>query len=195
MAPLENLNKYNIILASASPRRRQLLEQLGIDFTVKVIDGLDESYPAGLAWQEIPEYLSRKKAEGHSSLLTPSTMIITADTLVMLDGKPLGKPADAAEARLMLRNLSGRSHFVITGVTILTMEKSTSFSTTTEVFFDSLTDDEIDFYITRFKPLDKAGAYGIQEWIGAAGIRRIEGSYYNVMGLPLHSLYTALGAF
>ena len=195
MAPLENLNKYNIILASASPRRRQLLEQLGIDFTVKVIDGLDESYPAGLAWQEIPEYLSRKKAEGHSSLLTPSTMIITADTLVMLDGKPLGKPADAAEARLMLRNLSGRSHFVITGVTILTMEKSTSFSTTTEVFFDSLTDDEIDFYITRFKPIDKAGAYGIQEWIGAAGIRRIEGSYYNVMGLPLHSLYTALGAF
>ena len=195
MAPLENLNKYNIILASASPRRRQLLEQLGIDFTVKVIDGLDESYPAGLAWQEIPEYLSRKKAEGHSSLLTPSTMIITADTLVMLDGKPLGKPADAAEARLMLRNLSGRSHFVITGVTILTMEKSTSFSTTTEVFFDSLTDDEIDFYITRFKPIDKAGAYGIQEWIGAAGIRRIEGSYYNVMGLPLHSLYTALGSF
>ena len=194
MAPLENLNKYNIILASASPRRRQLLEQLGIDFTVKVIDGLDESYPAGLAWQEIPEYLSRKKAEGHSSLLTPSTMIITADTLVMLDGKPLGKPADAAEARLMLRNLSGRSHFVITGVTILTMEKSTSFSTTTEVFFDSLTDDEIDFYITRFKPIDKAGAYGIQEWIGAAGIRRIEGSYYNVMGLPLHSLYTALGS-
>ena len=195
MAPLENLNKYNIILASASPRRRQLLEQLGIDFTVKVIDGLDESYPAGLAWQEIPEYLSRKKAEGHSSLLTPSTMIITADTLVMLDGKPLGKPADAAEARLMLRNLSGRSHFVITGVTILTMEKSTSFSTTTEVFFDSLTDDEIDFYITRFKPMDKAGAYGIQEWIGAAGIRRIEGSYYNVMGLPLHSLYTALSSF
>ena len=195
MAPLENLNKYNIILASASPRRRQLLEQLGIDFTVKVIDGLDESYPAGLAWQEIPEYLSRKKAEGHSSLLTPSTMIITADTLVMLDGKPLGKPADAAEARLMLRNLSGRSHFVITGVTILTMEKSTSFSTTTEVFFDSLTDDEIDFYITRFKPIDKAGAYGIQEWIGAAGIRRIEGSYYNVMGLPLHSLYTTLGSF
>ena len=195
MAPLENLNKYNIILASASPRRRQLLEQLGIDFTVKVIDGLDESYPAGLAWQEIPEYLSRKKAEGHSSLLTPSTMIITADTLVMLDGKPLGKPADAAEARLMLRNLSGRSHFVITGVTILIMEKSTSFSTTTEVFFDSLTDDEIDFYITRFKPMDKAGAYGIQEWIGAAGIRRIEGSYYNVMGLPLHSLYTALGSF
>lgn len=195
MAPLENLNKYNIILASASPRRRQLLEQLGIDFTVKVIDGLDESYPAGLAWQEIPEYLSRKKAEGHSSLLTPSTMIITADTLVMLDGKPLGKPADAAEARLMLRNLSGRSHFVITGVTILTMEKSTSFSTTTEVFFDTLSDDEIDFYITRFKPMDKAGAYGIQEWIGAAGIRRIEGSYYNVMGLPLHSLYTALGSF
>ena len=195
MAPLDNLNKYNIILASASPRRRQLLEQLGIDFTVKVIDGLDESYPAGLAWQEIPEYLSRKKAEGHSSLLTPSTMIITADTLVMLDGKPLGKPADAAEARLMLRNLSGRSHFVITGVTILTMEKSTSFSTTTEVFFDSLTDDEIDFYITRFKPIDKAGAYGIQEWIGAAGIRRIEGSYYNVMGLPLHSLYTTLGSF
>ena len=195
MAPLENLNKYNIILASASPRRRQLLEQLGIDFTVKVIDGLDESYPAGLAWQEIPEYLSRKKAEGHSSLLTPSTMIITADTLVMLDGKPLGKPADAAEARRMLRNLSGRSHFVITGVTILTMEKSTSFSTTTEVFFDTLSDDEIDFYITRFKPMDKAGAYGIQEWIGAAGIRRIEGSYYNVMGLPLHSLYTALGAF
>ena len=195
MAPLENLNKYNIILASASPRRRQLLEQLGIDFTVKVIAGLDESYPAGLAWQEIPEYLSRKKAEGHSSLLTPSTMIITADTLVMLDGKPLGKPADAAEARLMLRNLSGRSHFVITGVTILIMEKSTSFSTTTEVFFDSLTDDEIDFYITRFKPMDKAGAYGIQEWIGAAGIRRIEGSYYNVMGLPLHSLYTALGSF
>ena len=195
MAPLENLNKYNIILASASPRRRQLLEQLGIDFTVKVIDGLDESYPAGLAWQEIPEYLSRKKAEGHSSLLTPSTMIITADTLVMLDGKPLGKPADAAEARLMLRNLSGRSHFVITGVTILTARQSTSFSTTTEVFFDSLTDDEIDFYITRFKPMDKAGAYGIQEWIGAAGIRRIEGSYYNVMGLPLHSLYTALGSF
>lgn len=195
MAPLENLNKYNIILASASPRRRQLLEQLGIDFTVKVIAGLDESYPAGLAWQEIPEYLSRKKAEGHTSLLSPDTMIITADTLVMLDGKPLGKPADAAEARRMLRNLSGRSHFVITGVTILTMEKSTSFSTTTEVFFDTLSDDEIDFYITRFKPMDKAGAYGIQEWIGAAGIRRIEGSYYNVMGLPLHSLYTALGAF
>ena len=160
-----------------------------------MIDGLDESYPAGLAWQEIPEYLSRKKAEGHSSLLTPSTMIITADTLVMLDGKPLGKPADAAEARLMLRNLSGRSHFVITGVTILTARKYTSFRTTTEVFFDSLTDDEIDFYITRFKPMDKAGAYGIQEWIGAAGIRRIEGSYYNVMGLPLHSLYTALGSF
>lgn len=195
MEMLDNISRYEVILASASPRRKQLLEQLCINFSVKTISGLDETYPMDLDWKSIPEYLSLKKAQGHASLIKADTMLITADTLVMLDGVPLGKPKSCDDAKRMLRLLSGKTHYVITGVTIMTARQTKSFSVTTEVDFADLTDDEINFYVERFNPVDKAGAYGIQEWIGSIGISRIKGSFYNVMGLPLHRLYTELKNF
>lgn len=189
---LDNLAKYHIILASNSPRRRELLSGLGIDYEVKVIPNIDESFPEGLSGSEIPVYISQKKAEAYRSTMQPGELIITADTIVWLDGAVLGKPADEDEACAMLRMLSGKTHQVITGVTIRTQDFQNSFSTVSEVTFAELTEEEIAYYVSRYRPLDKAGAYGVQEWIGFIGVESLSGSYFNVMGLPVQRLYTEL---
>lgn len=190
---LDNLKKYQIILASGSPRRRELLKALGVNFRVEVAKGIEETYPVDLPVCEIPVFLSRQKA--HAYHAQPGDMIITADTVVILDKKVMGKPADEVEARRMLSALSGRVHKVVTGVTISTANRVESFSCTSEVEFAPLTDDEIDYYVTNFRPFDKAGSYGIQEWIGYVGIKGIRGSFYNVMGLPVQRLYAMLKTF
>lgn len=189
---LSNLNDYHIVLASASPRRKELLAGLDIPFEVRLIEGIDESYPAMLQCAEIPEYISRVKAESYKASMQPNDLIITADTIVWVDGKVLGKPKDARMAAHMLRTLSGRTHQVATGVTILTRDVQRTFSATSHVTFDTLSDEEIDYYISKYMPLDKAGAYGIQEWIGYIGVSSLEGSYFNVMGLPVQRLYKEL---
>jgi len=177
-------------LASNSPRRRELLAGLGLPYEVRIIDGIDESYSANISVEEIPQYISQKKAQAYA--LADSELLITADTIVCLDNEILGKPKDNAEAHLMLSKLSGRTHQVITGVTLTTTEWTHTFSCTSNVTFASLTKQEIDYYIQNYHPLDKAGAYGIQEWIGYIGVTRLEGSYFNVMGLPVQRLYTEL---
>ncbi len=189
---LEKLTRYNVILASNSPRRRELLGDLGIDFTVRTLKGIDESYPQELPVLEIAEYISRKKAHAYKSEMNAGELIITADTVVILGNEVLGKPKDADDARRMLRELSGKTHKVVTGVTIVTIDKISSFSAVTDVEFAELSDDDINYYVDNYRPLDKAGAYGIQEWIGCMGVRHINGSFYNVMGLPLHRLYNEL---
>ena len=189
---LEKLQKYNVVLASNSPRRRELLADLGIDFQVRTIKGIDESYPADLPVMEIAEYISHKKAQAYKAEMAPDELIITADTVVILGDEVLGKPADVADAQHMLRELSGKTHKVVTGVTIVTANSTASFSAVTDVEFAELSDEDIAYYVERYSPLDKAGAYGIQEWIGCMGVRHINGSFYNVMGLPLHRLYTEL---
>lgn len=189
---MENLKKYKIKLASNSPRRRELLAGLGLDFEVKLLPGIDESYPERLPGEEIPVYIARKKAEAYRRDIGPDELIITADTIVYIDGQVLGKPADAAEARKMLRQLSGRTHQVITGVCLTTADRQKAFSAVTDVTFDTLGDEEIDYYIEHYRPYDKAGAYGVQEWIGFVGVSRLEGSYFNVMGLPVQRLYREL---
>ncbi|MBP5196571.1 MAG: Maf family protein [Bacteroidaceae bacterium] len=207
-----------LILASNSPRRRQLLAGLDIPFEVRLIEGIDESCPDDIPFDEVPCYLSRLKAEAYV-LDDPEEVLITADTVVAVEGMVLGKPHDAEEAKAMLRLLSGREHQVITGVTLrgalvkraLNSRESSvecrgakedsfrfgfrfrsddmfTFMSSTTVFFADLSDEQIDYYVERYKPMDKAGAYGIQEWIGYVGVRRIEGSYYNVMGLPVQAL-------
>ena len=195
MKPLENLKEYHIILSSKSPRRRELLAGLGIDFEVKTLSGIDESYPCDLNSDMIAQYISQKKAEAYKSLIVDNEMVITSDTIVLLDGKVYGKPADEADACRMLGDLSGRTHKVITGVCINTRERSCAFHVVTEVEFAPLSSDEIEYYVTHFKPLDKAGAYGIQEWIGSVAVRAINGSFYNVMGLPVQRLYAELKSF
>ncbi len=177
-------------MASNSPRRRELLAGLGLSYEVRVIDGIDESYPHNLPIQEIPVFISQKKAEPY--ILAHSELLITADTIVCLDNQVLGKPKDDAEACQMLTSLSGRTHQVITGVTLKTTEWEHSFSCTSDVTFAQLTEQEIDHYVKTHHPLDKAGAYGIQEWIGYVGVTRLEGSYFNVMGLPVQRIYTEL---
>ena len=177
-------------MASNSPRRRELLAGLGLPYEVRIIDGIDESYSANISVEEIPQYISQKKAQAYA--LADSELLITADTIVCLDNEILGKPKDNAEAHLMLSKLSGRTHQVITGVTLTTTEWTHTFSCTSNVTFASLTKQEIDYYIQNYHPLDKAGAYGIQEWIGYIGVTRLEGSYFNVMGLPVQRLYTEL---
>jgi septum formation protein len=189
---LENLKRYKIVLASNSPRRRELLSGLDIDYTVRILPDIDESYPAGLTGEEIPLYIAKTKADAYRDTLQPDELVITADTIVWLDDQVLGKPVDKAEAFHMLRLLSGRTHLVITGVSLTTPEWQRSFIATTEVGFAPLTDEEIGFYVDRFSPLDKAGAYGIQEWIGFIGVESISGSYFNVMGLPVQRLYREL---
>lgn len=179
-----------IILASNSPRRKELLAGLGFDYEVRTLQGLDESYPEGLSMEEIPQYISRKKAAAYT--LNPDELLITADTIVYLDGEVLGKPADEAEAKQMLRKLSGKTHQVVTGVTLSTTEMQHSFASVSQVTFAQLSEAEIDHYVTHYRPLDKAGAYGIQEWIGYIGVTRIEGSYFNVMGLPVQRLYSEM---
>ncbi len=189
---LENLKKYRLVLASNSPRRKELLAGLGVDYEVRVSPDIDESYPEGLSGEEIPQYVSRKKAEAYEADMRPDELIITADTIVWTDGMVLGKPKDEADARDMLRRLSGRTHQVITGVTMVTADKKRTFATLSEVTFDELSDEEIAYYVARYRPLDKAGAYGIQEWIGYVGVSSLSGSYFNVMGLPVQRLYKEL---
>ena len=190
---LNNLEKYDVVLGSNSPRRRELLNDMGVTFRVEAIKGIDESYPACLPVEDIPVYLSRIKADGHPLKL--GELLITADTIVVLDDAVLGKPEGDADAHRMLRALSGRAHRVISGVCVSTVERRESFSDTSIVRFAELTDDEIDYYIKHYRPLDKAGAYGIQEWIGNIGITGIDGDFYNVMGLPTRKLYQLLKTF
>lgn len=189
---LDNLKKYHIILASNSPRRRELLSGLGVDYEVRTLPGVDESYPDTLSGEDIPVYISREKAAAYLPSIAPDELIITADTIVWLDGRVLGKPADEADACRMLREFSGRTHQVITGVTLSTAAFQKSFAVTSEVEFAPLTEEEITYYVDHYRPLDKAGAYGVQEWIGFIGVRRLSGSYFNVMGLPIQRLYQEL---
>ena len=186
-------SQFNIILGSQSPRRKELLAGLDIEFTTKVIPGLEETYPNTLQGEEIPIYLAKQKADAYT--LEDNDLLITADTIVWLNGHVYGKPADEAEAREMLRSLSGKTHDVITGVCVRTNKKNVSFASTTKVRFAELTDAEIEHYVNKYRPMDKAGAYGIQEWIGYIGVEHIEGSYFNVMGLPIQRLYTVLKEF
>lgn len=189
---LKNLKKYHIILASNSPRRRELLSGLGIDYEVKILPGIDESYPENLTGEEIPMYIAREKADAYRPSIKPDELIITADTIVCLEGQVLGKPKDESDACRMLRLLSGRTHQVITGVCITTAEMQRTFAATTDVTFDTLSEEEITHYVNNYRPMDKAGAYGVQEWIGFIGVTRLEGSYFNVMGLPIQRLYKEL---
>lgn len=189
------MKSYQLILASQSPRRKELLEGLGIPFCVRVIECIDESFPEDLPIEDIPVYISKQKASVYAKCIAEDEVVLTADTVVVCQGQVLGKPKDEDDARRMLNLLSGRTHEVITGVTVKTREEEKSFSVVTEVQFKSLTPQEIDFYIRRFKPFDKAGAYGIQEWIGYIGVISIHGSYFNVMGLPVQRIYEELKTF
>ncbi|MCX4331165.1 MAG: Maf family nucleotide pyrophosphatase [Muribaculaceae bacterium] len=189
------MNSKRYILASGSPRRRELMAMLDVDFRVDTSRPVDEVVPEGTSAEETPAYLSRLKAQPYMDSLRPDEVLVTADTVVILDGKVIGKPKDADDARATLARLAGKTHKVITGVSIGRPDGSlTTFSEVTEVEFDTLTPAEIDYYVERYSPLDKAGAYGIQEWIGAAAVKGIRGSFYNVMGLPIHRLYRALTA-
>lgn len=185
-------NKYRIILASNSPRRKELLAGIAADFEVRIIQDIDESYPDDLPTKDIAEYISRKKAAAYQSTMTADELIITADTVVILDDEVMGKPRDEQDACRMLRRLSGRTHRVVTGVTLSTLHSQQSFSVSTDVTFKQLTDEEIHHYVTCYRPMDKAGAYGIQEWIGYIGVTGMQGSYFNVMGLPVQRIYEAL---
>lgn len=183
---------YKILLASKSPRRREIMNLLKIPFTVVSLEGIDESYPADLDPDKVSEYISNKKADAFLKKIRDNEMIITADTVVICDGKILGKPTTEKEAFDMLRFLSGKTHKVTTGVTMATNGQRTSFSSESLVTFAELTDEEIRYYIDTYHPMDKAGAYGIQEWIGAVAVSKIDGSFYNVMGLPVHRLFQEL---
>lgn len=190
-----NLKKYNIILASNSPRRRELLSQLGIEYTVKTIDGIDESYPESLKTGEVAEFIARKKADAYFEVMNDNDLIITADTIVCVDNEILGKPKDAEDAHRMLAKLSGREHDVVTGVVVATKNRQEAFSVTTRVRFAELSVETINYYVENFKPFDKAGAYGIQEWIGFVGVVSVNGSFFNVIGLPVQRLFEALKTF
>ena len=179
-----------IVLSSNSPRRKELLGELGIDFEVRVIEGIDETYPKELSVEEVPQYIAREKARVY--IVGKDEVLLTADTVVVLGNEIMGKPHDEADAMRMLRQLSGKTHQVITGVCLTTNEKQVTFADVTDVSFADLTDEEIKYYVDNFRPLDKAGAYGIQEWIGLAGVTGIKGSYFNVVGLPVHRVYAEL---
>ena len=189
---LDNLKKFNIVLASNSPRRKELMSGLGVDYVVKTLPDVDESYPDTLQGEEIPAYISREKAEAYQSMIEPDELLITADTIVWMNGEVLGKPKDREDAIRMLRKLSGASHQVITGVCLTTKGWQNSFTVTTDVTFAVLSEEEIVYYVDKYSPMDKAGAYGVQEWIGFIGVESISGSYYNVMGLPVQKLYLSL---
>lgn len=192
---LDNLKKYRIILASNSPRRKELLAGLGVNYEVRTLPDVDESYPETLQGADIPLFISKIKADAYKTLLQPDELMITADTIVWMDGMVLGKPRNRFGAIEMLRQLSGHTHQVFTGVTITTATRQHSFSVGTEVRFANLTDEEIVYYVDTYQPMDKAGAYGVQEWIGYIGVENISGSYFNVMGLPVQRLYTELKKF
>lgn len=191
----QKLIDFRVILASRSPRRQQLLRELGIDFEVKVNPNEDETYPPHLNIDSVPEFLAAKKAQPYLLNLAANEILITSDTIVLCNHEVIGKPIDRAEAIEILCKLSGQEHTVITGVCLATSNKIHSFSASTEVFFRNLNKEEIEFYVETFKPFDKAGAYGIQEWIGYVGVERINGSYFNVMGLPVQRLYVELNRF
>ena len=191
---LSNLKDYQLILASQSPRRQEMLKELGVNFEIRIKE-VEEVYPDGLSAIEIPVYLAELKASAFQNDIKEKDLVITADTIVCIDDWILGKPKDRADAVKMLKALSGRSHKVVSGVCLTGSKKKVSFSTTTDVHFKVLTDDEINYYIDNYKPFDKAGAYGIQEWIGFVGIDGIEGSYFNVVGLPIQRLYQELSTF
>lgn len=197
------MKDYKIILASNSPRRKELLAGLDIPFEVKVLKGIDESYPSTLNPYETAQYIASKKADAYRGLLADGILILTADTVVIAPtedeqndkegrGIILGKPKDAEDAKRMLRMLSGKTHHVVTGVCLTTVKEQHQFSVTTEVTFKSLSEEEIEYYVSKYKPFDKAGAYGIQEWIGYIGCTGLKGSYYNVMGLPVQRIYEEL---
>ncbi|MGF7139951.1 Maf family nucleotide pyrophosphatase [Roseimarinus sediminis] len=190
----KRLEKYRIILASNSPRRKQLLSELGLHFEV-ITGDVDEVFPDSMPVSEVAEYLARIKAEPFQHSLDKNMLVITADTIVSVDDQVLGKPANHAEATAMLSLLSGRAHLVSTGVHLLSQHRTAAFTSTTTVWFKTLEKEEIEYYVSNFQPFDKAGAYGIQEWIGHIGVQRIEGSYFNVMGLPVQQLYEALMKF
>lgn len=189
------LEQYNIILGSGSPRRKELLAGLDLRFQVLVRKGVSEDYPSDINPEAVAQYIADEKMAAYDDLLSGNNLVITADTVVICNGMILGKPAGDAEARNMLQLLSGKTHKVATGVCLATKEKKESFSVVTEVTFKELSDSEIDYYVKEYKPFDKAGAYGIQEWIGYIGVTSLNGSYFNVMGLPVQRIYEALSKF
>ena len=189
---LDNLKKYKVILASNSPRRKELLAGLGVDYEVRTLPDVDESYPETLQGADIPLYIAKEKADAYVAMMQPGELMITADTIVWRDGRVLGKPRDREDALQMLRTMSGRTHEVFTGVCITTTDWQRSFTAQTEVRFATLSEEEIAYYVDNFQPMDKAGAYGVQEWIGFIGVENISGSYYNIMGLPVQKLYREL---
>ncbi len=189
---LDNLKKYHIVLASNSPRRRELMSGLGVEYVVKTLPDIDESFPPELKGGDIPAYIAREKADAYKVMIQPDELIITADTIVWLDGEVLGKPQDKTDAANMLRKLSGKCHQVYTGVCLTTCDWQKCFTAVSDVTFAILTDEEINYYVEKYAPLDKAGAYGVQEWIGFVGVENISGSYFNVMGLPIQRLYREL---
>ena len=191
---LDNLKRYRVVLASNSPRRKLLLSGLDIPFEVKVLPDIDESYPHDLPLVQVAEYIAREKAAAYKPLMGRDELIITADTIVIAAGEVMGKPKDADDARRMLGTLSDRTHQVVTGVCIMTAEQQRSFSAMTDVTSKRLTEEEIEYYLGKYKPYDKAGAYGVQEWIGYIGVSAINGSFYNVMGFPIQRIYNELAS-
>ncbi len=192
---LNNLEKYRIVLGSNSPRRKELLAGLDLQFEVETIPGIDESYPDTLTSEAIPLYIARKKAEAYLDKMSDNELLITADTIVATYDRILGKPANREEAIEMLRYLSDHVHEVITGVCLTTKDKTVSFSVASAVSFGRLEEEDIIYYVDKYRPFDKAGSYGIQEWIGYIGVEAINGSFYNVMGLPVQRLYQELKKF
>jgi len=192
---LENLQKYSVVLASTSPRRKELLGRLGVPFTVRTLLGIDERVPRETPVSRVAETVARRKADGYRTSLKSGELIVCADTVVALGDKVMGKPKSVDEAKEMLRTLSGRWHDVWTGVSVVSEERQVDFTAHSRVKFAELEKDEIDFYVDNYVPLDKAGAYGIQDWIGIVAVEEIEGSYFNVVGLPMQRLYQALKTF
>jgi len=190
-----DLSQYHIVLASNSPRRKELLSGLDLDYEIKTLPDIDESYPDNLEGDDIAVYIAREKALAYAGYMKDNIFLITADTIVLLEGKVYGKPVDLDDAKQMLRDLSGKTHRVITGVCITTKEKQKAFAVSSEVRFAQLEEDEIIYYIDKYQPLDKAGAYGVQEWIGYIAVEYISGSYFNIMGLPIQRLYQELKKF
>ena len=192
---IEKLNTYDIILASKSPRRQYLMKELGLKFRVVNDLYMEEIYPSVLKAEEIPVYIARAKAACYDKIIEQDTLLITADTIVWLENVVIGKPVDLEDAVVMLQKLSGNMHEVFTGVCIKSALNEIVFHASSKVFFRKFSEEEIHYYVNKYKPLDKAGAYGVQEWIGYAGVERIEGSYFNVMGMPIQRLYCELLKF